>query len=153
MELIIQEIIEKISSSFEKELENLIRERRDISEFILATKKTLDEIGVTLVAEALETIDEAYRNSKDRKRNWTVKEKAAEKTLMTIFGEVRYERTYYKNKKTGEYSYLSDEAVGIKAHDKMDASLKARLIEEAAEAVGLTSQTVMNSIRELGSVQ
>ncbi len=164
MELIIQEIIEKISSSFEKELENLIRERRDISEFILATKKTLDEIGVTLVAEALETIDEAYRNSKDRKRNWTVKEKAAEKTLMTIFGEVRYERTYYKNKKTSEYSYLSDEAVGIKAHDKMDASLKARLIEEAVfmpysrsakeatEAVDLTSQTVMNSIRELGSV-
>jgi len=164
MELIIHEIIEKISSIYEKELENLIRERRDISQFILATKKTLDEVGATLVAEALETIDEAYRNSKDRKRNWTVKEKAAKKTLATIFGEVRYKRTYYKNKKTGEYSYLSDEAVGIKAHDKMDASLKARLIEEAVfmpysrsakeavEAVDLTSQTVMNSIRELGSV-
>jgi hypothetical protein len=164
MELIIQEIIEKISSSYEKELENLIRERRDISEFILATKKTLDEIGATLVAEALETIDHVYKNSKARKRNWTVKEKAVKKTLTTIFGEVRYERTYYENKKTGEYSYLSDEAVGIKAHDKLDASLKARLIEEAvimpysrsgekaSEAVTLTSQTVMNSIRELGSV-
>lgn len=165
MELIIQEIIKKISSSYEKELENLIRERRDISQFILTTKKTLDEVGITLVTEALETINEAYRNSKERKRNWTVKEKAAKKTLTTIFGEVRYKRTYYKNKKTGEYSYLSDEAVGIKAHDKMDASLKARLIEEAifmpysrsakeaAEAVDLTSQTVMNSIRELGSVE
>ena len=131
MGLIIQEIIKKISSSFEKELENLIKERRDISEFILATKKTLDEIGVTLVAEALETIDQVYKNSKDRKRFWTVKEKAAEKTLTTIFGEVRYERTYYQNKKTGEYSYLSDEAVGISAHDKLDASLKAKLIEEA----------------------
>ena len=72
--------------------------------------------------------------------------------------------TYYKNKKTGEYSYLSDEAVGISAHDKLDASLKAKLIEEAvymsysksgekaSETVTLTSQTVMNSIRELGSV-
>ena len=39
-------------------------------------------LGVTLVAEALETIDEVYRNSKERKRDWTVKEKAAEKTLM-----------------------------------------------------------------------
>lgn len=164
MGLIIQEIIKKISSSFEKELENLIKERRDISEFILATKKTLDEIGVTLVAEALETIDQVYKNSKDRKRFWTVKEKAAEKTLTTIFGEVRYERTYYQNKKTGEYSYLSDEVVGISVHDKLDASLKAKLIEEAiympysksgekaSEAVILTSQTVMNSIRELGIV-
>jgi hypothetical protein len=93
------------------------------------------------------------------------KRKAAKKTLITIFGEVRYKRTYYQNKKTGEYSYLSDEAVGIEAHDKMDASLKAKLIEEAiympysrsakqaSEAVELTSQTVMNSIRELGSVR
>jgi len=49
MELIIQEITKKISSSFEKELKNLIHERRDISDFILATKKMLDEIGATLV--------------------------------------------------------------------------------------------------------
>ena len=164
MELIIHEIIQKISSSFEKELKNLIEEGKDISEFILSTKKTLDEIGVTLVAEALETIDEAYKNSKDRKRSWTVKSKEDEKALTTIFGEVKYKRTYYENKKTGEYSYLSDEAVGISAHDKLDASLKSKLIEEAvympyrrsakeaSEAVELTSQTVMNSIRELGSV-
>jgi hypothetical protein len=75
MELIIHEIIKKISSNYEKELKNLILERRDISEFILATKKMLDEIGVTLVAEALETIDEVYKNSKARKQNWRVKEK------------------------------------------------------------------------------
>jgi len=111
MELIIQKIIEKISNSYEKELKNLIRERRDISEFILATKKTLDEVGVSLVAEALETIDEAYKNSKDRKHNWIVKSKGDKKNLITIFGEVKYKRTYYENKKTGEYSYLSDEAV------------------------------------------
>jgi ribosomal protein L27 len=101
MELIIHEIIQKISSSFEKELKNLIEEGKDISEFILSTKKTLDEIGVTLVAEALETIDEAYKNSKDRKRSWTVKSKEDEKALTTIFGEVKYKRTYYENKKTG----------------------------------------------------
>ena len=159
MELIIQKIIEKISNSYEKELKNLIRERRDISEFILATKKTLDEVGVSLVAEALETIDEAYKNSKDRKHNWKVKSKGDNKNLITIFGEVKYKRTYYENKKTGEYSYLSDEAVGISAHDKLDVSLTTRPIEEAvlmpysksgemaAEAVSLTSQTLMNSIR------
>ncbi len=165
MELIIQEIINKIISSYEKELKDLIREKKDISEFILATKKTLDEIGSTLVVEALETLNEVYKNSKERKRHWTVKEKATEKTLTTIFGEVKYKRTYYKNKRTGEYSYLSDEAVGIKAHDRLDASLKAKLIEDAifmpyersakgaTEAVQLTSQTVMNSIREFGRVK
>jgi len=164
MELIIHEVIEKISSSFIKELNNLSKEKKDISEFILNTKKTLDEIGTMLVAEALETVDEAYRYSKARKVNWSIKSTADPKTLTTIFGDVKYKRTYYKSKKTGEYCYLSDEAVGIAAHDRLDASLKAKLIEEAvvmpysksgekaAEAVSLTSQTVMNCIRELGSI-
>jgi hypothetical protein len=60
MELIIHEIIEEVSNSYEKELSNLICERGDISEFILATKETLDGVGVKLVAEALETADEDH---------------------------------------------------------------------------------------------
>ncbi len=165
MELIIQEIIQKIISCFEIELEKLIMERRDISEFILATKNVLDEVGTIIVANALEKADEIIRNSKTRKQAWTIKETAVKKAYGTIFGEVRYERTYYQNKRTGEYSYLSDEAVGILPHDKLDASLKAKLIEEAVymsygksgqkacETISLTSQTVMNSIRELGSIE
>lgn len=93
-----------------------------------------------------------------------VKSKGDAKNLATIFGEVSYKRTYYQNNKTGEYHYLSDELVGIAAHDKLDTSLQAKLIEEAidmpyrrsgekaAEAVELTSQTVMNSICKLGRV-
>lgn len=164
MEQIIQQIAGEISKNFETELRKMIIEGRDISQFILATKKMLDGVGVKLTAEALEIMDQAFRESNDRKKRWVVKSKADQKALTTIFGEVSYKRTYYKNKKTGEYSYLSDEAVGIQPHDKLDTSLKARLIEEAistpykrsgekaAEAVKLTSQTVMNSIRELGAV-
>jgi hypothetical protein len=164
MEHIIQEITEVIREEFAEETQRLLSEVRDISEFIMSTKTMLDGIGVKLVAEAMETLDQAVKESADRKRTWVVKSKGDSKKLATIFGEVRYKRTYYQNKKTGEYSYLSDELVGITAHDKLDTSLQARLIEKAidmpygrsgkaaAEAVELTSQTVMNSIRRLGSV-
>ncbi len=164
MKLIIQEIAQKISNNFEKGLEALIMDGEDISKFILATKKTMDETAVVLVAEALEAVDKAYKNNKERKKYWEVKEKAAPKTLVTIFGEVKYKRTYYKNKKTGEYSYLSDRAVGISAHDKLDTSLKAQLVKDAVTMpysesgerafpdLPLTAQTVMNNIRELGSL-
>jgi len=164
MELIIQEIAETISGKFEEELNRLFTEERDISEFINAAKEMLDGVGVKLIAEALERMDEAVRNSTGRKRNWVIKSKDDPKSLGTIFGLVSYKRTYYENKKTGEYSYLSDEMVGILPSDKLDTSMKARLIEEAidtpykrsgekaSDAMELTSQTVMNSIRELGSV-
>ena len=77
MEFIIQEITNKIISNFEKDLEKLIRERRDISDFILATKRTLDEVGADLVAEALEIVNQVYRNSKERKKYWKIKRKGS----------------------------------------------------------------------------
>ena len=49
---------------------------RDISEFILATKNVLDEVGTIIVANALEKADEIIRNSKTRKQAWTIKETA-----------------------------------------------------------------------------
>ncbi|HAA08906.1 MAG TPA: hypothetical protein DCD98_03955, partial [Syntrophomonas sp.] len=93
MELIIQKIAATISQRFEEELKRLFIEERDISEYIIATKEMLDEVGVKLVAEALVKMDEAVRNSADRKRNWVIKSKADQKNLATIFGEVSYKRT------------------------------------------------------------
>ncbi len=158
----IAEIAELITSSFEENLEKIITDKKDISEFVLQIKKTLDEAGTILIKEALETIDSLVKEDPRRKQNWYVHEKSASNTLATIFGEVHYQRTYYKHKTEKEYRYLSDELVGISSYDKMDISLKAKLIEEAvetpyarsgkkaAESIEITSQSVMNAIRELG---
>jgi len=75
MELIIQEIAEVIRVEFAEEIQRLLTEVRDISEFIMATQTMLDGIGVKLVAEAMETLDKAVRESADRKRTWVVKVK------------------------------------------------------------------------------
>ncbi len=160
----ITQIAELIITSYEENFEKMLINKKDIAEFIVEIKKALDQTGAILVAEALETMDSLVKNDGRRKQNWHVKEKSAPNTLATIFGEVHYHRTYYKHKRTKEYRYLSDELVGISAYDKMDVSLKAKLIEEAvetpyarsgrkaAETIELSSQSVMNSIRELGPV-
>lgn len=165
MENIIHETAKIISLSFEENLNQMLASGGDISEFVLATKKSLNEVGVLLVAEALETLDSLVREDRLRKRNWHVKEKAAPNTLATIFGTVHYQRTYYKNKMTGEYEYLSDRKAGIGPYDKMDLSLKAKLIRDAAEmpyrksgtnatdALEMSGQSVMNAIREIGHVE
>lgn len=163
MNTIIQEIIAAVTENFEKELRQLA-EGNDISGFIKGMKQTLDGVGARLVAEALERLNQAYREDKRRKKNWLIKSKADSNTLATVFGEVKYARTYFEHRKTGEYAYLSDESVGIKPYDKMDTLLKARLVDEAhdiayrksgekaVEALSLSSQTVMNSIREMGPI-
>lgn len=160
----ITEITGLITRSFEENFEKMLTEKKDISEFVLEIKKTLDQVGTILAKEALETLDSLVKSDTRRKQNWHVHEKSAPNTLATIFGEVHYQRTYYKHKTEKECRYLSDELVGIDSYDKMDLSLKAKLIEEAvdtpyarsgrkaAETIEISSQSVMNAIRELGPV-
>ncbi|MBC7075916.1 MAG: hypothetical protein H5T98_07585 [Syntrophomonadaceae bacterium] len=73
MKPIIQEIAEIISDKFTEELQRLFTEARDTSEFIIAIKSMLDGVGTRLATEALETLDQAVKDSPDRKRNWVVK--------------------------------------------------------------------------------
>ncbi len=163
MELIIQDCMEKIIKRTEENLINLLSEQRDISEFIKDTRNLLNNIGVALVKEALETIDAAVKIDANRKCEWSI-ERRDSKTIATEFGDVTYERTYYRNKLTGEYKHISDEIVGIKAHDKMDIGLRAKLVDSAADlsysksgkvienVISFTDQTVMNAIRDVGAI-
>ncbi len=162
---IIHQIIEKITKDIKDNIEDLMLNSRDISKFIQNTSKSLDEIGVMIVKEALEMLDEVIRESSKRKREYYIQRRNDRKTLITKFGEVNYERTYYKSKKDGSYRYLSDELVGIYPYERMDLSYESELIEEAIETsyeksgkrasnnVQVTRQTVMNTIRRLGNVE
>ena len=146
-------------------LEDLILESKDISKFILNTSKSLDEIGVKIVKEALEMLDETIRDSSTRKEEYYIQRRNDKKTLITKFGEVNYQRTYYKNKKDGSYDYLSDRMVGINPYERMDLSYEAELIKESmdnsyhktgikvSKNAQVTKQTVLNSIRKLGNVE
>jgi hypothetical protein len=53
----ITEIAKLITTSFEENIEKMISEKRDLSEFIIEIKKALDKSGTILIAEALETMD------------------------------------------------------------------------------------------------
>src|SRR5690625_1601925 len=165
MNIIIQQVVEIIIDYVNLNMETLLKEGKGISDFIVNLKNVLDEVGILLTSGVIEEVEKRVKEDPNRISDWIVKSKDNIKSLATIFGEIKYKRSYYQNKKTGEYKYLVDEILGIKPHDKMDISLKAKLIEEAidspyrksgqkvSDSLELTGQTVMNSIRELGPVE
>lgn len=165
MNIIIQQVVEIIIDYVNLNMETLLKEGKGISDFIVNLKNVLDEIGILLTSGVIEEVEKRVKEDPNRISDWVVKSKDNIKSLATIFGEIKYKRSYYQNKKTGEYKYLVDEILGIKPHDKMDISLKAKLVEEAidspyrksgqkvSDSLELTGQTVMNSIRELGPVE
>ena len=129
MNTIIHEVMKKITKDYTNNIEKLIGEKTDISKFIIEMRKSLDQVGAELVGRALEIVDDVVRDSKNRKKEYYIQRRDDEKTLLTEFGEINYRRTYYKNKKDGSYTYLSDDMVGIVPYARMDLSLEAALVE------------------------
>ncbi|MCG8640824.1 MAG: UPF0236 family protein [Desulfobacterales bacterium] len=162
MNTIIHQFTEKVMADLEKELIKVLQENDgNISEIVLTLKKRLDKLGRDLCSYAIEELDDILRNDQIRKEDWYIERRDDAKTLLTIFGEVKYKRTYYKSKKGKGYKYLVDERLGINPHQKMDSSLKAAVIDLAIENsykisgrrlledIEISDQTVMNNIRRL----
>src|SRR6056297_2062859 len=165
MDTIIQHFYEKITSELEKEVENIFIEGKvDITQVINTVKDNLDELGCSIVKEFLERCDTKIKESKERKKHWVVQQKGMKKTLITVFGEVKYFRVYYKSKGDKGFTYLLDDIVGIERYQRIDNGLTSKIIELASDhsyqksadlavkRVKISRETVKNKIRKLGEI-
>lgn len=97
---------------------------------------TLDEricdIALNSLKTIIESIDQGYRNSFDRRHQFHIKARTS-RTIMTIFGEITYRKTIYSYKhKKGSYCYI-DDYLGLKKYDYFDPYIKALVINYAAD--------------------
>jgi len=165
MNNIIQHFEEKITCELEKELKNLfIEENRDISDVITLVNKNLNELGRNIIKYLLEKSNEVIKDSPERLKSWVVKQNDMDKTLITKFGSVEFQRTYFGSKEDKGYTYLVDDVFGIKRYQRIDDGLASKMVELsrdhsyqksadlAVEEVDLSRQTVKNKIRELGEI-
>ena len=114
MQTSIQQFIEFGIKKVEKVIESFMNdEEMNMGEFVLELGKPLQELQRELIAETIEGIDEAYRNSSYRKERYVIERSNDYNTFMSTCGEISYKRTYFKSKETSEYVYLADQACGI----------------------------------------
>ncbi|ADQ04544.1 protein of unknown function UPF0236 [Caldicellulosiruptor owensensis OL] len=142
----------------------ILRGEKDIAMYSMELKEKMDEIGKEMIKEACGLVDEIVRNEKKRKARYEVVRKD-KRSIKTIFGDVEYIRTYYKNKEEGGYVYLADEILGIEKYQRIDKAVKAAIVEKvveisyekaAKEVLGeekMTRQSVMNILRRIEAAQ
>lgn len=165
METIITENREEFTENLNFLLEKVAdRDIEDISNIIAKLSEILNEFARNFLKDLLEETDEEIRNSDERKNLWTIKQSQMGKTLITKFGEVKFERTYFESKGDRGYTYLVDDIYNIERYQRIDKGLTADLIELskeysyqksadlAVDNVKLSRQTVKNKIRKLGEV-
>ena len=144
----------------EETIKKFIREKKDLADLVFGLQESLYELGRNIIIEVLEDMDQYLRESAVRKKDWEIVRK--DKTgLVTSFGSIKYERTYFKPKGEGKRRYLVDEIVGIKPHDRVSGDVVINAIEEAVDSsyrkAGekasyqeiLSKQAVMNKVHQV----
>jgi hypothetical protein len=95
----------------------------------------LDESLCTIARESLisifEAMDKSFKLSLDRKKKYDIKSYHP-RTIMTIFGEITFNRTFYTSKLNGKNYCYVDRILGLHKYDYFDPYLKALIISYAA---------------------
>ena len=162
---IIQHVLEKFLQVGEKILD-MLEGDWDYSSFQLELESSLNELGKEICREVMESTDAWLKENPHERKGWVVERKNELKNVLTPFGHMSYERTYFRNKKTGHYAHLVDLAAGLEPHAKTDLTVQAKLLDAAteisyrkagkgiwssgsSECCFLSGQTVMNTIRRI----
>lgn len=159
MELIIHEMMVNVTEKLLAIITTSLETGKDFSHITSEMKKAFDCLGVSILEEMMKTLDDTLKKDGRRKNKWLV-ERKDKKSLATIFGQINYKKTYYKSKTDGKYVYLLDKVLGLENHQKIEDTLKIKLVEEAldtsyeksskkASIIPFSKQTVMNTLREI----
>ena len=145
---------------FEKIETNFMNDPTKMAELVRGVTEEVHKLGLRIIQECLEDTDQLIRESMLRKKHWYI-EHNDEKQLITSLGTVRFHKTLFKNKETGNGCYLLDQLMGMERHERFTEDAVANLLEEAVqtsyrrggEAASLeddvSKQTVMKKIHAL----
>ncbi len=141
-------------------IENYMKDPTDIASFVSGVRDEVIKLGLDIIKETFEDCDTMLRESARRKLNWQIV-KQDRKTLTTSIGDVTFKKTLFKNKQSGEGSYLLDRIMGVDPHERLTEDAEAKMLWEAVQTSyrkageetslmsNVSKETVMNKLHAL----
>lgn len=130
-------------------------------DFITEIKRIVLQLGLDIISETFEEMDNALRNSAQRRINWTIV-KRDKTTLLTTMGTIEYRKTLFINKASNERTYLLDRLLQLEPYARMTEDVEVSILEEASETTYkkagksaaiteelVSKETVKNKIHQL----
>lgn len=111
---------------------DFLKHPEKMAEYVKGITKELHKVGLLMIQETLEGMNQQLKESGKRKTEWYI-EKDSQKQLITSLGTVHFTKTLFKNRKTGEMEYLLDRILGLEKHERMTEDAVAAMLEEAVQ--------------------
>ena len=111
-------------------------------------KEISDGMARKMLAVFIDAADRALCDDAKAERKadgFTVKERDVPRTLFTAIGDVGYSRTHFEAK-GGGYAYILDHVLGVKAYERVDSGVGARLVNNCFLSIVFPSKNRRNSL-------
>lgn len=153
----IRQFIEKETYEIEKTMKKFVEGEIDIDFYGKELQERSLRLTKDILIETLELMDQAMKDSLQRKEAYVVEQCRQPKELLLPLGSIRYHRTCYTSKKTGKSVYLLDEVIGIGSHQRVTMGAAAAILEETLESsyrkggehASLTDQVSRQAVKDL----
>lgn len=93
--------------------------------------KNIKNIIIDTITKAIKIIDDLFFRSSYREKNFYVNKQNVPRTLITVWGFLDFERTYYTNKNKENGFFLIDELFGFEKYKNYDQIIRGLLINES----------------------
>ena len=139
---------------------------KTIEEIETGLKAKTNEFVLEMMKKYLECIDQSIVEDKSnrRKKGLVIERKSDKREIYTQFGPLKFERTYFYDKRNQEYTYLLDKVAGLESYERLSGNVARGLVEHAAESSygessrhvsggEISRQTVMKKLRLLNGIK
>lgn len=152
-EMLKKRIKKEINKNFLSSVDNLVESifepnsQNKYFDLISKIQETTKNMIKSIIISSIEEIDETFRNSIQRRSRYYINKSNVSRTIVTIFGELTFKRTYYSNKITKNKFFYVDSLLDMPKYDHFDPIVKAIAIDKAigisqAESSRITSNII-----------
>ena len=151
MNNIIHLIGQKVKREIEENVIKVLEGSSNLDEIVDSVGNMVNNIGVNTLSAIIVELNEHIKEAPERKGKYYVQRNNDKRTLVTRFGLLEFERTYYKNIKEQKYTYILDQLLGIEKYEKIEGNLKGEILEKATDLTLPSKYSLTFSILPLNS--
>lgn len=163
MNNIIQLIVKKVKGEIEESVIKVLEGDTNLDNIVDSVGEMVNNIGIDTIKAIINELNNIIKKSPERSGKYHVHKNNVKRTLITRFGELEFERVYYKNIKENNYVYILDKLLGVEKYERVEGNLKGEILDKSTDVsyqkaaelstpIALSRETVKKIIRENGAI-
>ena len=105
--------------------------KNSFTNLFFSLQQLMNKTVINFLVNLIEALDYTFKNSKERKNKYYINKSNVERTIITIFGDIKFKRTLYINKITNEYYFYIDDILNIDSYYNYDRITRAILLNDS----------------------